>query len=29
MGYAMKMKTGIKYAAYHNYDYVIQFDADG
>ena len=29
MGYAMTMQTGIKYAAYHNYDYVIQFDADG
>lgn len=29
MKYAMAVQTGIKYAAYHDYDYVIQFDADG
>lgn len=29
MRYAMAVQTGIKYASYHNYDYVIQFDADG
>lgn len=29
MGYAMAVQTGIKYAKYKNYDYVIQFDADG
>lgn len=29
MGYAMAVQTGIKYAALHDYDYVIQFDADG
>ena len=29
MGYAMAVQTGIKYAAIHDYDYVIQFDADG
>lgn len=29
MGYAMAMQTGIKYASEMNYDYVIQFDADG
>ena len=27
--YAMAVQTGIKYAAKNNYDYVIQFDADG
>ena len=29
MGYAMAVQTGIKYAAIYDYDYVIQFDADG
>lgn len=29
MRYAMAVQTGIKYASYHNYDYVIQMDADG
>lgn len=29
MGYAMAVQTGIKYAYENNYDYVIQFDADG
>lgn len=29
MGYAMAVQTGIKYAYEHNYDFVIQFDADG
>lgn len=29
MGYAMAVQTGIKYACDNNYDYVIQFDADG
>ncbi len=29
MRYAMAVQTGIKYAKYNNYDYVIQFDADG
>lgn len=29
MRYAMAVQTGIKYANIHNYDYVIQFDADG
>lgn len=29
MRYAMAVQTGIKYAFEHNYDYVIQFDADG
>lgn len=29
MGYAMAIQTGIKYAYINNYDYVIQFDADG
>lgn len=29
MKYAMAVQTGIKYAAMNNYDYVIQFDADG
>lgn len=29
MGYAMAIQTGIKYAYINDYDYVIQFDADG
>ena len=29
MGYAMSIQTGIKYANYNNYDYVIQMDGDG
>ena len=29
MRYAMAVQTGIKYAAQNDYDYVIQFDADG
>lgn len=29
MQYAMAVQTGIKYAYQNNYDYVIQFDADG
>ncbi len=29
VGYAMAVQTGIKYAVDNNYDYVIQFDADG
>lgn len=29
MRYAMAVQTGIKYADKNNYDYVIQFDADG
>lgn len=29
MGYAMAVQTGIKYAYENDYDYVIQFDADG
>jgi hypothetical protein len=29
MQYAMAVQTGIKYANQNNYDYVIQFDADG
>lgn len=29
MGYAMAVQTGIKYAYQNDYDYVIQFDADG
>ena len=29
MGYAKAIQTGIKYAFYNNYDYAIQFDADG
>ena len=29
MRYAMAVQTGIKYAYQNNYDYVIQFDADG
>lgn len=29
VGYAYAVQTGIKYAKEHNYDYVIQFDADG
>lgn len=29
VGYAMAVQTGIKYAYQNNYDYVIQFDADG
>lgn len=29
MRYAMAVQTGIKYAYYNNYDYVIQMDADG
>lgn len=29
MRYAMAVQTGIKFAYKHNYDYVIQFDADG
>lgn len=29
MKYAMSIQTGIKYAYYNNYDYVIQMDADG
>lgn len=29
MKYAMAIQTGIKYAYENNYDYVIQFDADG
>ena len=29
MGYALSVQTGIKYAKYNNYDYVIQMDADG
>ena len=28
MKYAMSIQVGIKYACYHNYDYVIQMDAD-
>lgn len=27
--YALSIQTGIKYAYYHDYDYVIQMDADG
>ena len=29
MGYSKAVQTGIKYANDYNYDYVIQFDADG
>lgn len=29
MRYAMAVQTGIKYAYNNDYDYVIQFDADG
>lgn len=29
LGYAWAIQTGIKYARDHNYDYVIQMDADG
>ena len=29
VGYAMAVQTGIKYACENDYDYVIQFDADG
>lgn len=29
MGYAMAVQTGLKYASENDYDYVIQFDADG
>lgn len=29
LGYALAVQTGIKYAKEHNYDYVIQMDADG
>ena len=29
MGYGVALQTGFKYAARHNYDYVIQIDADG
>ena len=29
MKYAMAVQTGLKYACYNDYDYVIQFDADG
>ena len=29
MRYAMAVQTGLKYANYHDYDYVIQMDADG
>lgn len=29
VGYAMAVQTGIKYAYQNDYDYVIQFDADG
>ena len=29
MRYAMAVQTGIKYAQKYEYDYVIQFDADG
>ena len=29
MKYAMAVQTGLKYAYYHDYDYVIQMDADG
>ena len=29
LGYALSIQTGIKYAARHGYDYVIQMDADG
>ncbi len=29
MRYAMAVQTGLKYAYYNNYDYVIQMDADG
>lgn len=29
MRYAMAVQTGLKYASYNNYDYVIQFDGDG
>ncbi len=29
LGYAWAVQTGIKYAKEHDYDYVIQFDADG
>ncbi len=29
MGYAMAVQTGIKYASQNDYDYVLQFDADG
>lgn len=28
-GYSVAIQTGIKYAYYNDYDYVIQFDADG
>lgn len=29
LGYAWSIQTGLKYAATNNYDYAIQFDADG
>lgn len=29
VGYSMAIQTGIKYAYYNNYDYVIQLDGDG
>lgn len=29
LGYALSVQTGIKYAKKHNYDYVVQMDADG
>ena len=29
MGYAMAVRTGIKYALENDYEYVVQFDADG
>lgn len=29
MGYSAALQTGFKYASYHNYDYIIQFDGDG
>lgn len=29
LGYAWSIQTGLKYAAANNYDYAIQFDADG
>lgn len=29
LGYALSIQTGIKYAARHDYDFVIQMDADG
>lgn len=29
MRYAMAVQTGLKYASYNDYDYVIQFDGDG